>query len=70
MSALVPKPFIFQHLADDCGAALEAARAAGAEVTVETKDVTISTEPPLPIRIAFFKGPDGEVVELFQDGQT
>ena len=59
---------VFHHIAlraDDCGAALEAARAAGAEVTVETRDVTISTEPPLPIRIAFFKGPDGELIELF-----
>ena len=64
---------VFQHIAlraDDCGAALEAARAAGAEVTVETRDVTISTEPPLPIRIAFFKGPDGELIELFQDERT
>lgn len=64
---------IFHHIAlraDDCAAALEAARAAGAEVTVETRDVTISTEPPLPIRIAFFKGPDGEVIELFQDERT
>lgn len=64
---------IFQHIAlraDDCGAALEAARAAGAEVTVETRDVTLSTDPPLPIRIAFFKGPDGELIELFQDERT
>jgi hypothetical protein len=50
--------------------ALEAARAAGADITVETRDVTISTEPPLQLRIAFFKGPDGEVIELFQDNQT
>ena len=64
---------IFRHIAlraDDCAAALEAARAAGAEVTVETKDVTLSTEPPTPIRIAFFKGPDGELIELFQDERT
>jgi glyoxylase I family protein len=64
---------VFRHLAlrvDDCNAALEAARAAGAEVTVETKDVTISSEPPLHLRIAFFKGPDGELIELFQDDQT
>jgi len=64
---------VFQHIAlraDDCGAALEAARAAGAEVTVETRDVTLSIEPPLPIRIAFFKGPDGELIELFQDERT
>jgi glyoxylase I family protein len=64
---------VFRHIAlraDDCGEALEAARIAGAEVTRETTDVVIPTEPPLPIRIAFFKGPDGEVIELFQDEQT
>ena len=64
---------LFRHLAlraDDCEAALELARAAGAEVTVETRDVTLSSEPPLQIRIAFFKGPDGELIELFQDDVT
>ena len=64
---------IFRHIAlraDDCAAALEAARAAGAEVTVETKDVTLSTNPPTPIRIAFLKGPDGELIELFQNERT
>jgi len=64
---------VFRHLAlrvDDCNAALMVARTAGAEVTVETRDVTISSEPPLQLRIAFFKGPDGELIELFQDDQT
>jgi len=51
---------------DDCDAALERARAAGAEVTMEPKSLAIS-EPPIPIRIAFFKGPDGEICELFQN---
>lgn len=61
---------VFHHIAlrtDDCDDALEAARVAGADVTMEPRDVTISTEPPLQIRIAFLKGPDGEVIELFQD---
>ena len=64
---------IFRHLAlrvDDCDAALEVARAAGAEITVEARDVTLSSKPPLQLRIAFFKGPDEELVELFQDDQT
>lgn len=64
---------IFHHIAlraDDCGAALEAARAAGAKVTVETRDVNLSSKPPIPIRIAFFKGLDGEVIELFQNEVT
>lgn len=63
----------FRHLAlrvDDCKAAIELARNAGAEVTVEAKDVTLSSDPPLQIRIAFFKGLDGELIELFEDDQT
>jgi glyoxylase I family protein len=51
---------------DDVDAAIEVARAAGAEITVEPKDGAFSTNPPTPIRIAFFKGPDGEVIEFFQ----
>jgi len=35
---------------------------------METKDLTIdSSIGPLPVRIAFFKGPDGEIIELFQN---
>ena len=63
----------FRHLAlrvDDCKKAIEFARKAGAEVTVETKDVTLSSDPPIPIRIAFFKGPDGELIELFENDKT
>ena len=64
---------IFRHIAlrvDDCAAALIRARKAGAEVTVETRDVTLKSDPPIPIRIAFFKGPDGELIELFQNEHT
>ena len=64
---------VFRHLAlrvDDCKAALELARNAGAEVTVEARDVTLSSDPPMQIRIAFFKGPDGELIELFENDQT
>lgn len=60
----------WKHLALKCTdtkAAIERVRAAGFPVTVETKDVTIPSSPaPLPIRIAFFKGPDGETIEFFQ----
>ncbi|GBF74922.1 glyoxalase/bleomycin resistance/dioxygenase family protein [Paenibacillus sp. 598K] len=51
---------------DDINAAIEVARAAGAEVTVEPKDLIICPDPRTPVRIAFFKGPDGELIELFQ----
>lgn len=55
----------------DCSAALERARAAGMEVTFETKDIEIASKPaPTPIRIAFFKGPDGELIEFFQNEAT
>ncbi|CAM4469499.1 VOC family protein [Paenibacillus tarimensis] len=43
--------------------ALELARDAGMEVTMEPTDVMLGSEP---VRIAFFKGPDGEIIELFQ----
>lgn len=63
-----PKPEgAFLHLAlrtDNVDKAIEVARAAGMEVTVEPKDVSLGT---VPARIAFFKGPDGEIVELFQE---
>ncbi len=53
---------------DDCDATLERVRAAGMQVTMEPKSLTIAGRPePAAVRIAFFKGPDGEVVELFQN---
>jgi len=51
----------------DCDAAIERARAAGAEVTVEPKSVAVFGEPRIEIRLAFFKGPDGEICELLQN---
>ena len=45
----------------DCDKAIEAARAAGAEVTVEPRDVTIPSDPPTPVRLAFCKGPVGRL---------
>ncbi len=53
----------------DIDAVIDKVRAAGAEITVEPKDVSIRSTPPTPIRLAFFKGPDGEVIELFHDYQ-
>lgn len=51
----------------DCDRAIAAARAAGATVTVEPRDVDIPSKPPLPVRIGFCKGPDGEILEFFQN---
>ena len=47
----------------DTHSALEHVRQAGYEVTMEPKDVTLGD---LKATIAFFKGPNGEVIEFFQ----
>lgn len=52
---------------DNCAEVLEAVRASGAEITIEMKDVDIPSTPVYPVRIAFFEGPDGETVELFEE---
>jgi glyoxylase I family protein len=53
---------------DDVVAMTEKARAAGAEITMEPKEITIdSSAGPIPVKISFFKGPAGEVVELFEN---
>ncbi len=57
----------FALRSSDVDAVIERVRAAGGEVTVPPKDVTIPSDPPRPVRLAFFKGPDGEVIELFHD---
>lgn len=60
----------FAFRTDDPDKAIEAARAAGAQVTVEPRDVNLPSDPPMPIRIAFCKGPDGEIIEFFQNELT
>ncbi|MCC5830642.1 MAG: VOC family protein [Phycisphaeraceae bacterium] len=69
-----PKPEgAFIHVAfrtRDCRAAIERVREAGMEITMEPKELTIQSDPPTPVCIAFFKGPDGEVIELFQNELT
>lgn len=42
------------------------AMAAGAVSHMEPKNVDIPATPPLPVRIAFVKGPDGELIEFFK----
>lgn len=58
------------HLAlrcTDTKSAIEKVRAAGYKVTMETADILIDSKPAkCPVRIAFFQGPDGEVIEFFQ----
>ncbi len=57
----------FALLTDDCDNAITRAREAGAKVTMEPKDVDIPSSPAYPVRIAFCKGPDGELIEFFQE---
>ena len=59
----------YAHLAfhvKDADAAYAQAVAHGAEPMIPPKDVTIQSEPPLPVHLAFVKGPDGEELEFFQ----
>jgi glyoxylase I family protein len=42
-------------------------RAAGAEVTVEPKTLAPFPNQDFPVRLAFIKGPDGEICEFFQN---
>ncbi|HOJ20318.1 MAG TPA: VOC family protein [Armatimonadota bacterium] len=61
------KQFPMVHLAirvADVDAAVDRVRAAGRPITIEPKDVLLGT---VPARIAFFQGPNGEVIELFQE---
>ena len=54
----------------DTDRAVAAARAAGAEITVEPKNVEIPSDPVTKVRLAFCKGPDGEVIEFFSNRTT
>lgn len=51
---------------DDCKAAVETARAAGAEVKTEPLVPDVFTKMGLETMIAFVSGPDGEIIEFFQ----
>lgn len=56
------------HLAlacDDPDAAYKTAIAAGATEKFAPYDALLASEPPMPLRIAFVYGPDGEVIEFF-----
>ena len=56
------------HFALNCkdpDGAIARVRAAGVEITMEPKTLDIPSQPPATVRIAFCKGPDGEVIEFF-----
>ena len=54
-------------------AVAERVRAAGFKITVEPRDVTIQTTNgagPVPVRIFFCDGPNGESIEFLQNERT
>lgn len=51
---------------DDADHAYATAIDAGATSHMEPRDAQISSDPPAVFRIAFVKGPDGELIEFFQ----
>jgi glyoxylase I family protein len=57
---------------DDTAGLLERVRAGGYEVTEETRVVDIQSAEigVVPVKIAFFKGPTGEIIELFENELT
>lgn len=59
-----------RHIAfatDDVDACVKAVEEAGYEITVRPNDITIASNPPYPVRIAFCIGPCGEEIEFFQE---
>jgi glyoxylase I family protein len=51
---------------NDCQSALQHARDAGAQVTLETTEVNFNGKVAPPAKIAFVKAPGGMIVEFFQ----
>lgn len=62
---------VLEHIAFATGQVdelIEAVRAAGYEITTEPTDIVIeAAEGGLPARIAFCKGPMGEIIEFFHE---
>ncbi len=64
---------VFWHLAlrtDHLEKSLEAAISSGFEITVPIRPLDLLndvTEKPWLVRVAFFRGPDGELIELLED---
>ena len=53
----------------DADASYARALAAGAHAHIPPKDVLIDGDRPVPVRIAFVRGLDGEVIEFFQNDE-
>lgn len=61
---------VVNHLAlatDQVSQWIELIRGQGYPITMEPQDKTLASQPPVPIRVAFFRGPAGELVELMEE---
>lgn len=56
----------FAFRTDDCAAAMEKAKAIGAEVKISATEVDLPGKVPMSVTFAFIKGLDGEEIEFFQ----
>lgn len=61
-----PKFVHFAFATTNPDTAYHNALVAGAASHTEPKTLDIPATPPLPVRIAFVKGPDGELLEFFK----
>ena len=60
----------FAHLAlrtDDLDGIMERVQKEDIEITVDPKNVELPADPVYPVRIAFFRGAAGELIEIFQE---
>ncbi|GAB4462689.1 MAG: hypothetical protein OHK0029_30010 [Armatimonadaceae bacterium] len=65
----IPPPWPYFHLAlrsSDVEADTERVRSLGCTITVEPKTVDVGN-PPKTLHLSFFLGPDGEVIEFFNN---
>ena len=60
----------YRHIAfrvDDVRETFQRAKDYGQEIIREPIDMDLPSDPPSLVTLAFFKGPDGELIELFQE---
>ena len=57
----------FAFYTNDPDACVKTVKENGYEVFVEPKNVVLASQPPLPIRVAFCRGPVGEEIEFFSE---
>ena len=57
----------FAFWVDDVDGAIEKIRAAGGMVTVEPMNIDLPTEPITSLRVGFFRGPLGELIEFYYE---